>query len=183
MHRFILGTSLLLAAATLSAQNAAPNAAAQVNSAVRSGALSNALPGTSSSAFTMIQGNALNATNGQLANSPVRLRDARLGHIVSSQVTDRTGVFTFRSVDPGNYVVELIGDKQEVLAASPILNVNAGDSVSTVVRLPLSIPQGGGLLGHRVAQALVVTAAAASAGVLAASAGTPLTPVPDISPR
>jgi hypothetical protein len=183
MHRFTLGTALLLATATMSAQTAPPNAAAQVNSAVRRGGVSNVLPGTEDSAFTVIQGNALSATNAQLANSTVRLRDARLGHIIGSQVTDRTGLFTFRAVDPGNYVVELVGDKQEVLAASPIINVNAGDSVSTVVRLPYAIPKGGGLLGHHVAQALAVAAAAASAGVLAQSAGTPLTPVPDISPR
>jgi hypothetical protein len=41
-------------------------------------------------------------------------------------------------VDPGTYIVELLSRDRTVLAASEILNVNAGDAVSAVVRTPPS---------------------------------------------
>src|SRR4051812_22910638 len=47
-------------------------------------------------ALGIIQGNALDSTNGQLANATVRLRDARYGRVIGSQLTDQTGLFTFR---------------------------------------------------------------------------------------
>src|SRR5579864_4855907 len=76
--------------------------------------------GARSEAFsTTIQGNALTSTNGQLANTIVRLRDARFGRIIDSQLTDESGLFAFRTVDPGSYIVEIMGaDQASVLAAS-----------------------------------------------------------------
>src|SRR5437773_7778517 len=49
-------------------------------------------------ALGTIQGNALNSTNGQLPNMTVRLRDARFGRILDSQVTDQSGLFTFKAL-------------------------------------------------------------------------------------
>src|SRR3989442_12823955 len=97
------------------------------------------LPGTRPNVFTTIQGNALSASNGGLPNVSVRLRDARFGHIVDSQVTDKSGLFAFRTVDPGSYIVELMGTDNAVIAASPMLNVTAGETVSAVVKLPFRI--------------------------------------------
>ena len=125
------------------------------------------LPGTRPEAFTTIQGNALNASSGALTNSVVRLRDARYGRIVATTVTDKSGLFAFRSVDPGSYIVELIGPGQTVLAASQILDVNAGDAVSAVVKVPFSSPPFGGVLGHSATSAALVVATAAASGVLA----------------
>src|SRR5262245_51491639 len=59
----------------------------------------------SPNAFGIIQGNTLNSTNGQLPFASVRLRDARFGRVMGSQVTDRTGLFAFKNVDPGSYIV------------------------------------------------------------------------------
>ena len=117
--------------------------------------------------FAMIQGHALNSTNGALANSRVRLRDARFGRIVDETLTDRSGSFAFRSLEPGSYVVELLGPDQTILAASQILNVDAGSVVTTLVKLPFTIPRFGGLLGNTAASALVISSAATAAGVLA----------------
>src|SRR3954470_21216516 len=66
-------------------------------------------------ALTTIQGNALNSTNGQLSNVVVRLRDARFGRIVDSQLTDKSGMFAFKAIDPGSYVVEIISNDQSIL--------------------------------------------------------------------
>ena len=125
------------------------------------------LPGTRPGVFTTIQGTALSSTNGVLPDTAVRLRDIRFGRIVDSTMTDKAGLFTFRGVDPGSYVVEVMGNDQTILAASQVLNVDAGAAVSAVVKLPFRIPPFGGLLGHTAASAVAVASAAAASGVLA----------------
>jgi hypothetical protein len=125
------------------------------------------LPGTHADVFTTIRGNALTSTNGTIANGITRLRDARSGHIVDMTRTDQAGLFEFRGVEPGSYVVELVGDDQSILAASQLLNVNAGDAVSAVVKLPFRISPFAGVLGHSVGSAAIVAATAAASGVLA----------------
>src|SRR5262245_58344554 len=122
----------------------------------------------SPNAFGMIQGNALNSTNGQLANATVRLRDARYGRIIGSQVTDQVGLFTFKNLDPGSYVVELIGNDDTILAASQVINVNAGDAVSAIVKLPFRIPPYANALGSSTPNsAFSIVSMAAATGLLA----------------
>ena len=168
MHRLMAAVAFVVVVAggamSLSAQ--APQAA--VRTLVKHGATPIVLPGTSASVFTTIQGNALNSANGSLPNSIVRLRDARLGQIVDTQMTDQSGLFAFHAVDPGSYVVEIVGNDQTVLAASQVLNVDAGQAISAVVKLPFHIPPFAGLLGHSAPQAVTVMSAAAASGVLAA---------------
>ena len=129
------------------------------------------LPGTRSNVFSAIQGNALTSTNGALANASVRLRDARAGQIIETQMTDRSGLFAFPSLEPGSYIVEIMGqDQYSVLAASQILNVGPGEAASAVVKLPFRIPPFAGILGNSTPSAAAVTSQAASAGVLATQA-------------
>ena len=152
----------LLAIAPAGAQAPAASSSARVEPASQS----RGLPGTASSAFTTILGTALDAANSPLFGSVVRLRDARFGRIVASQSTDRVGVFGFRGLDPGSYVVELLGERQlTVLATSELLTVEAGDEVSTIVKLPARTSPYAALFGG-TSQALAVTAAAVAAGVL-----------------
>ena len=126
---------------------------------------------------TTIQGNALTPTNGPLADATVRLRNARTGRIVETTITDKSGLFTFRSVDPGSYIVELLGRDRAILAASDILHVNGGEVATAIVKLPFRIPPFAGVLGHSTAQAVIVTATAAASGVLATQVtGDPVSP-------
>ena len=125
------------------------------------------LPGTRAAVFSTIQGNALDSTNGALPNTPVRLRDARYGRIAASQATDTAGVFSFGPIDPGLYIVELLGKDNVVVAASQLLTASPGETVTAVVKLPFKIPPFAGILGHTVQQALAITSAAAASGVLA----------------
>jgi hypothetical protein len=120
-----------------------------------------------------IHGNALSSTNGQLANAVVRLRDARFGKILGNQVTDRLGLFEFEGVEPGTYIVELIGADETVIAASQLLSVNAGEAVSAVVKLPFRVPPFAGVFGNSNGSLLALTSQAASSTVLA------VTPVGD----
>jgi hypothetical protein len=181
-----VGLSIAIWVPAASAQTSAPAAPAVVTRSatptVTAGAARSAvparagapavLPGTRETAFSTIQGNALDSTDGILPDSPVRLRDARIGRIISTQRTDKSGVFEFRGVDPGSYIVELLGTTDSVLAASQLINVNAGEAVSAVVKLPFRLPPLGGLLGHTTAQAIAITSAAAATGVLNAATTT-----------
>jgi hypothetical protein len=125
------------------------------------------LPGTRSGLLTTIQGNALTATNGSLPDSLVRLRDARFGRIVDTQLTDKSGLFAFKVLDPGSYVVEIVNASDStVLAASQLINVSAGEAVSAVVKLPFHAAPFAGVLGETVPQAAVVTSTAAASGLL-----------------
>lgn len=143
----------------------------------RSGTPARALPGMRQSAFGEIQGNALDSTNGLLRDATVRLRDARTGRIAQTQVTDRAGLFAFRSLEPGTYVVEMLNENGKVLAASQLLNVSGGEVLSAVVKLPFGLPPLGGLFGQTAASAATVGAAAAAAGVMATTVtGQPTSP-------
>ena len=181
-----VGLCIAIGAPAASAQTSAPAAPAVVTRSaiptVTAGAATPAVPaharepevllGTRETAFSTIQGSALDSTSGILPDSPVRLRDARLGRIISTQRTDKSGVFEFRTVDPGSYIVELLGATDSVLAASQLINVNAGEQVSAVVKLPFRLAPFGGILGHTTAQAIAITSAAAATGVLNAATTT-----------
>ena len=125
------------------------------------------LPGTKRNIFTTIQGNALDSANGALANSAIRLRDARFGRVIEATTTDRAGLFGFGTVDPGSYIVEVMGNDNSVLAASQIINVNSGEAATAVVKLPFRISPFAGVLGNSAPSAAAVTTEAATTGILA----------------
>jgi len=154
----------LLGATPVSAQHA--KATGPLAAPVRT-AVPRVLPGTRESAFSTIKGNAIDSTDKALPHTLVRLRDASFGRIVDRQITDSTGLFGFRTVDPGPYVVELLGIDEKVLAASELLNVGAGEAVSVVVQLPIGISPFASVLGHADSRAGAVMAAAGDSGVLA----------------
>jgi hypothetical protein len=128
------------------------------------------LPGTRGGVLSYIQGNALSSSNGRLVSTSVRLRDARLGRIVDTQVTDNSGSFAFKAIDPGSYIIEIIGEDRTVLAASQVVSVNYGQAVSAVVKLPFRVQPLAGLLGNSVPSATAVITQAAASGVLATTA-------------
>jgi len=162
MHRAIAWTALLAFAGTL-------GAAAQPARPVHPHA---DLP------LGTIHGNALDADSRALSGGRVRLRDCRTGRISGTSTSDRLGLFAFGGVDPGTYVVELLGERNSVLAASDLLDVNAGETVTALVKLPLNRTSFAGLLGRSVGEAASILAAAASTGVLASSVTGD-----DVSPR
>lgn len=169
----------LLAASTLSLtaqqQVATATASREVSTAVMRATVAKARE----KAFTMIQGSALNPTNGHLVNAVVRLRDARFGRIVDRQLTDKSGLFAFRAIDPGSYIVEIMADDdQSVLAASQLLNVDAGEAVSAVVKAPFRLsPFDGATRITGTASAILIATEAAANGVVA------FVPTPSVTPN
>jgi hypothetical protein len=133
--------------------------------------------GARSNVPSIIQGIALDSANGPLPGTLVRLRDARFGRVIDTQLTDKSGMFAFKVVDPGTYIVELLGQDRRLLAASEILNVNAGDTVSTVVKLPFGVKPFAGLLNSSIAPAAAMIAAqAAATGIAAVVPTAPVSP-------
>ena len=155
-----------------------PTSVARVTPTIRS-TPPRLLPGTRLNVFGTIQGSARTSGNGLIPDATLRLRDARIGRIVDAQMSDKSGLFTFRGVDPGSYVVELLGsDNLSILAASPILNVGAGDTISAAIKLPfhVPIPALAGVLGNSTPSAAAVSTQAAASGVLGVIvAGEPVT--------
>ena len=86
------------------------------------GATTPSVPAARPDVLTTIKGNAVDSTDRQLGNTVVRLRDARVGKIVETQLTDKAGAFAFKAMDPGSYIVEVMASDQTVLTASQLIN-------------------------------------------------------------
>jgi galactokinase/mevalonate kinase-like predicted kinase len=93
-------------------------------------------------------------------------------------MTDKSGMFAFKVVDPGTYIVEMMGKDQTLLAASQMLNVNAGEVVSAIVKLPFRVPPFAGLLGSSsTSTAALIAGQAAATGIAAAVPTAPVSPI------
>jgi hypothetical protein len=127
--------------------------------------------------ITTIQGNALDSANSQLAYAGVRLRDARFGRIVDTQYTDNAGLFEFKGIEPGAYVVEILGTDQTILAASQLIIVDAGDSALALVKLPFKVPPFAELMGTTSTKsATLLLLHAAALGITALVPTAPISP-------
>jgi hypothetical protein len=174
---FPIAALALIAAGTLPLAAQQQVATTTVTRAVKSAVTKAALSKAKENALTIIQGNAINASNGQMGNAVVRLRDARFGRIVDTQLTDKSGLFAFKAIDPGSYIVEIMSNDQSIMAASQLLNVNAGEAVSAVVKLPFRIPPFAGLMGSTsTPSATVVATQAATSSIVAVATTVETTP-------
>jgi hypothetical protein len=99
------------------------------------------------SALATVQVSALDSVNAALPNALVRLRDVMYGRIVGSSVTDQGGIYSFKGLDPGSYIVELVSETQTALAATNLINANAGELVKATVKMPFRPGLIGGLIG------------------------------------
>jgi hypothetical protein len=169
MSRFnsVIGIALLVTAGVGLAAQTQP---AAPQSSVSAGVQAGRSAGPTGRVPTTIRGSVFDSVNAPMSKMTVRLRDARFGRIVDTQVTDTIGAFAFTPSDPGSYIVEVMSGDRTVLAASDIIDVNAGDAATTIVKLPLHAAPHAGGLGGRTASAVAIAAAAVGAGVLATTA-------------
>src|SRR5204863_46281 len=84
----------------------------------------------------------------------VQLRDVQSGRVTATGTTDGAGAFSFNAVQPGTYTVEVLGGNQAVLAASSVLTLQAGDTLSVVLTLPIAAS--GGMLGSTAGTAAIL---------------------------
>jgi hypothetical protein len=158
-HRLLaVGGMLALLVAPMYAQSTAPKL----------------LPGTKPGVLSTIAGKAVTSTNAPIGSSVIRLRDVRFGRVVATTITDKAGQFEFKAVDTGSYIVEMMSASNEVvLASSSILYVGSGEILSTLLRMPLSSPALGSLLGTSTPALSAVTTAAQAITAAAGSSNTP----------
>jgi hypothetical protein len=115
----------------------------------------------------VVSGAARSADGPTLPGITVRLRNVESGQLFGETTSAADGQFSFASIVPGNYVVELVNASGEVLGASaPISLSEAAMTVSglTVRSFALGAANRGG--GFLLSTWGIVTIAAIGAGVL-----------------
>jgi hypothetical protein len=137
---------------------AKPGASATVRTA------SSRTGGTVASRSTSIVGVAWNADNSPLPAARVRLRNVVTGAVAMTALADETGQFTFASMEPGSYLIELVSDRDKILTVGQTFTIEPGETVATFVRLAAKAPWFNGFFGNAAA---AVASAAAAAGVTA----------------
>ena len=121
-----------------------------------------------------LSGVARGATQAVLPNQGVQLRNADTGQVVAQTTSSQTGAFTFASVPPGNYVVEIVDAAGRVvgLSSSVVVGSSAvagvGVMATTGGAIPAASGGGFGILGLGSAASMAVIGAAGIAGTVVA---------------
>src|SRR5687767_10424036 len=120
-----------------------------------------------------LTGVAQNADKAPLPGFRVQVRNANTGELAGSTTSNQAGQFSFGSLQPGNYVVEIIDSAGRVVGLSPSLTVAAGSTVTVTVGATaagaIAASSGGGvsLLGLGPLASVAVAGAASAAAVTA----------------
>ena len=80
-----------------------------------------------------LSGVAQSSDRAPLANFRVQVRNANTGDLAGSTTSNQAGQFSFDSLQPGNYVVEIVDATGKVVGLSPSLTVTAGATVTVTV--------------------------------------------------
>jgi hypothetical protein len=126
----------------------------------------------------VVNGVAQDAAKNPLANHTVQLRNLATGQITSVTQSAADGAFNFAGVNPGNFVIEIVGPGNAgVIATSATVSVAAGATATITVTasaLSAMAAAGGatGLAGLFTGTSLIVVTAAGVAAVTVAVVAT-----------
>jgi hypothetical protein len=121
-----------------------------------------------------IVGHVWTAENDPITDASLRLRNILSGSTELTTVSNRTGEFSFGSVEAGSYFVEYVDGSGRVLALSNPFTVTEGETVSTFIRLGSRRPFGAGFF---TSAAAAVLSSAAVTGITAVEpTGRPISP-------
>jgi hypothetical protein len=115
-----------------------------------------------------VTGTAWHRDNTPVAHALLRLRDVTAGRIVNRTQADAAGRFTFGLIPSGNYIVELVDERDRILGVGQMFSMGPGETVATFIRLGTQVPWYNGFFSNAAAAAL---AAAASLGLTAVGDG------------
>lgn len=159
VRAMVTGVALLACMAPLSATGTKP--ARRANDAV---------------AATTILGTAWRADNTPIPEARLRLRNVTSGRAEATTIANGRGQFTFTSMEPGTYVIELVDEDGKILALSKVFTLGPGETVATFVRLTARAPWFTGFFSNVATSALT---AASSLGVTTlGSDGQPVSAAP-----
>lgn len=94
----------------------------------------------------------------------VRLRSITTDRVEGVTATDASGRFTFASVEPGEYRIEVLSSRNAVQVISPKLSVAPGETVGLFLRVGTRVPWFSGFFANTASTAV---SSAASIGVTA----------------
>ena len=117
-----------------------------------------------------VTGTAWRHDDSPVPDAKLRLRDVATGKVMAWTHADGAGRFTFVRVLPGSYIVELVDERDKVLAVGKMFTIGRSETVVTVLRLGAALPRYGGFFSNAAAAAL---ASAAALGLTALGAGGP----------
>ena len=104
-----------------------------------------------------LSGVAQSAEKAPLPNYRVHVRNANTGELAGSTLSNQAGQFTFSSLQPGNYVVEIVDAAGKVVGLSPSLTVAAGGGLSLFGLGPLASVAVAGAASAAAVTAVVAT--------------------------
>jgi hypothetical protein len=123
-----------------------------------------------------VLGNAWKADNSPLPHARLRLRNVTTGRLAATTVANASGQFSFDNAEPGSYVIELVDEREKVIALGQIFSLGPGETVATFVRLGARAPWFTGFFSNAATTAVT---AASSLGVTAlGSDGQPVSAAP-----
>jgi hypothetical protein len=120
-----------------------------------------------------LNGVAQSADKAPLPTFRVNVRNANTGELAGSTTSNQAGQFSFASLQPGNYVIEIVDAAGKVVGLSSSVTVAAGATVTVTVGATaagaLAAASGGGLslLGLGPLASVAVAGAASAAAVTA----------------
>jgi hypothetical protein len=113
-----------------------------------------------------INGTAQSAAGQKLASYKVQLRNLDSGQLAGTTTSDAAGSFSFASLTPGNYVIEVVDPAGVIVGSSASIPVAAGAAVSvTVSATAAAATTASGTSSRHVSSAVVITSIAAAAGI------------------
>jgi hypothetical protein len=137
-------------------------------------AASGQLPAAARPTVATIVGSVWNDRNEGIPGALVRLRNLTTGQLEATVRADGQGQFKFDDLKPGDYVLEYVDERGNVLAVGHNLTVLPGDTIATFIRLRTKAPWFVGFFGNAAASA--VSSAAALGVTAVAPAGQPDSP-------
>jgi hypothetical protein len=115
-----------------------------------------------------IAGTVLDGDEHAITAARLRLRDVTTGRIVMTAQAGQNGEFRFGGIPRGSYLIELVDEGGSVRGVSQTFVVDAGETLSTVVRLGVRRAWYSGFLKNA---AVAAVASAAGLGVTAVGGG------------
>lgn len=115
-----------------------------------------------------LAGTAHDAAGETMPNITVRLRDLSTGQLAGTTTSSATGSFEFTEIAAGNYSLEIVSATGQIIGTSVAVPVATGAAVTgvTVTAAGVAAAAGSGA-SATLSSAVIVTTAAATAGVVA----------------
>jgi hypothetical protein len=85
-----------------------------------------------------VAGTASNSSGQTMANTVVRLRNIGTNQLAGSTTSNAAGQFSFASLNPGNYVIEVVNSAGQVIGTSSTISLTAGAMAVTGVAVTAS---------------------------------------------